>query len=439
MTHPTSNMQGFRPARGTKSARRLRAALAGMACLASLSARTAWADEPNPWYVGASQVLTQKSNLFRIGRNVAGTEQALPAGVSKSDLISTTALVGGIDQPIGRQRVYGSINLADNRYRHNSQLDTPSHNLNLALDWSTIERLSGSLSYADNKQQAQFNTINSTNTVEARRNIIESRQAGAVARLGLVTKLTAEAQWGHERLDYSAPEYAFREYRQDRASLGLTYRPSGLLRLGAALRQTRGEYPRFSASGPDRFTRDDLDLSGNWEPSPVSQISTRLSMTRTRYEQDSLRNSSGPTGYVRWDWHPTVRLRLRTDLARDFGQSGYATDFGALGIGVVDYSRTRTIWRLRADQELSAKITLNASLSQVHRALVNTAATSTSTLGVSRGSDATVLASLGIRWAPTRNSSLGCDLGHDQRRTSSVLSTQMSATVLACSGQLTLQ
>jgi hypothetical protein len=418
------------------------AAWAGATCLVCLAGATpgaVQADEPNPWYLGASQTLTQQSNLFRIGRNVAGAEQTLPAGVSKSDLVSTTALVGGIDQPIGRQRLYGSINLADNRYRHNSQLNTPSHNLNLALDWSTVERLSGSLGYADNKRQVQFNTLNSASSVETRRNIVDTRRVNAVARLGLVTKLTAEAQWAHERVDYSAPEYAFREYRQDSLSLGLNYKPSGLLALGAALRQTRGEYPLFSALGADRFTRDDLDLSANWQPSQVSQFSARLSATRTRYEQDSLRNSSGPTGYLSWNWQPTGKLRLRADLARDFGQSAYAADFGALGTGVIDYSTTRTTWRLRVDQDISAKIALSAALTQVHRALVNTAATTAATLGVVRGSDDTVSVSLGARWTPTRNILLSCDLNHDQRRTNTALSTRMSAAVFGCSGQLTLQ
>jgi hypothetical protein len=240
-------------------------------------------------------------------------------------------------------------------------------------------------------------------------------------------------------VDYSAPEYAFREYRQDSLSLGLNYKPSGLLALGAALRQTRGEYPLFSALGADRFTRDDLDLSANWQPSQVSQFSARLSATRTRYEQDSLRNSSGPTGYLSWNWQPTGKLRLRADLARDFGQSAYAADFGALGTGVIDYSTTRTTWRLRVDQDISAKIALSAALTQVHRALVNTAATTAATLGVVRGSDDTVSVSLGARWTPTRNILLSCDLNHDQRRTNTALSTRMSAAVFGCSGQLTLQ
>jgi len=410
-----------------------------LVCLAVITPGAVRADEPNPWYLGASQALTQQSNLFRIGRNLAGAEQTLPAGVSKSDLVSTTALIGGIEQPIGRQRLYGSINLANNRYQHNRQLDTPSHNVNLGLDWSTIERLSGSLGYADNKRQVQFNTLNSAGSVETRRNIVDTRRANAVARLGLLTKLTAQAQWAHERVDYTAPEYAFREYRQSSVSIGLNYKPSGLLTLGAALRQTRGEYPLFSALAADRFTRDDLDLSANWQPSQVSQLSVRLSATQTRYEQDTLRNSSGPTGDINWHWHPTGKLSLSAHLTRDFGQSGYAADFGALGNGVIDYSNTRTTWRLRADQAVDAKVALSASTAQVHRALVNTAATSAATLGVVRGNDNTVSFSLGARWTPTRHSLLSCDLSHDQRHTSTALSTGMGAAVFGCSGQFTLQ
>ena len=63
--------------------------------------------ETNPWYVGVSQGLTYESNLYRVDTTTDlnnGRDPTQPP-VSRSDTVSVTSLVGGIDQPIGRQRL----------------------------------------------------------------------------------------------------------------------------------------------------------------------------------------------------------------------------------------------------------------------------------------------------------------------------------------------
>lgn len=407
--------------------------------LALLLGGAAAGAETSPWYLGASQAFAHESNLYRIGDS-----QATPAGVTRSDTVATTSLLGGIDQPIGRQRVYGSASLNANRYQHNGDLNNEGYAANLGLDWSTIERLSGTLSLGANQSLARFNTLNGVGVIETKKNILNTRQFDATVRLGLVTKLAAEASFGHRAVSYSAAEYQYREYRQDSASLGLRYRPSGVIDFGAALRDTQGKYPRFRQIAPgqyetDRFTRQDLDLTSNWQPTGASRVSARVSASHTGYDRDTQRNFSGLTGAATWNWQPTGKLRLRTDLTRDIGQNSDFVNYGFFGTGVIDYSRTTSALRLRADHDLSAKIALNASVMQAHRTLVDTLALSTNTPVVSSGSDNTTTLALGGRWTPTRSAQLGCDLSHERRSTRSVLSTNMSASVASCYGQIVLQ
>ena len=100
-----------------------------LACVAGVVASSpAWA-QSSPYYLGVAQSLGHESNLYRLGDN-----QVLPAGLSKSDTVSGTSLVAGVDQKIGRQRVYGSANLRANRYSSNKSLNNDSYGLNLALD-----------------------------------------------------------------------------------------------------------------------------------------------------------------------------------------------------------------------------------------------------------------------------------------------------------------
>jgi hypothetical protein len=260
----------------------------------------------------------------------------------------------------------------------------------------------------------------------------------------VVTKLNVEAKLGYNQIRYSAIDYQRNEYQQKYASLGVNYRPSGLLTVGSALRQTRGEYPKFAQVGDqftaDRFTRNDLDFTATWQPSDVSDVSGRISATRTHYEHDSLRDSSAPTGYLAWNWRPTGKLKLRTELRRDFGQYGSVANFGTIvGTGVVDYNRTTNTLHVNADQEISAKISLNAAIDQAHRTLTNSYLVPAGTLATQSGSDNTLTLTLGGRWTPTRNTLVGCNISQERRRTDTTLSTSLSAATLGCFGQITLQ
>lgn len=417
----------------SRASRRLAAALTTLAAGAAMA-------QSSPYYLGVAQSLGYESNLYRVGDG-----QVLPAGFSKSDTVSGTSLVGGVDQTIGRQRVYGSANLRANRYANNKTLDNESYGLNLALDWATVGRLSGTLSAAADQNLAQFNNRAVGAGVETKKNVVRTNQVDAKVRLGVVTKYTLEASLGHRDRGYSAPEYDSAEYRQTSGSLGLRYRPSGALSLGVALRITEASYPKFNQTAPgvyesDRLKRQDIDFTATWLPSAVSQFNLRLSPTHTSYDRDTGSDFSGVTGSATWGWQPTGKLKLTTGLSRDTGQSSDAVNLGFFGTGVTDYSRTTSALSLKADYELSAKIALNAGLSYAHRALTNTLSQGSTALDARTGSDNTTVLSLGARWLPTRSLQVGCNASAENRSSSNpALSVGLSGNSVSCYGQFVLQ
>ena len=409
---------------------------AGM--LAALLAPAAQAQN-QPYYLGVSQSLGQESNLYRIG-----DQQVLPAGLSKSDLVSSSTLFGGLDQSIRRQRVYGSASLRANRYQHNSGLNNEGYGLNLALDWATLARLSGTVSLAASQNLTRFNEINNTGAVETQRNIEHNQQIDARLRLGVVTRYTAEANLGLHQRRYSAPSYARYEQDQTSGSLGLSYQPSNLLALGAALRLTRVDYPRYRDLGggafeADRLNRSDLDLTAAWQPSGNSSVNARLSPTRSSYDRNTESDFSGLTGSASWVWRATGKIKVSSLLSRDTGQSYDALNQGILNTGTVGYSRTTTALKLSGDYDYSAKIAVNAFITQAQRDLGRSFSQGGSTI-VERGSDNSTTLGLGAKWSPTRSLQLGCDISADQRRSNNpVLSTSLSANSLGCFGQFVLQ
>ncbi|MDT7835844.1 hypothetical protein [Aquabacterium sp. OR-4] len=391
--------------------------------------------ETSPWYLGASQSFTHDSNLLR--RNGAAD---VPAGYSMADTIASSALLGGLDQRWGRQQLNASATVRANRFQNNSVYNNTSYSLNGTLAWETVNRLSGTLKLASSQNLASFADSNA----QAVRNVERANQIDALARLGSSTRATLEAGLGWKSRDYSAAAYDVYELRQTYGSLGVKWRSSDLLQLGAALRLTQGRYPHFpsatvsGAYDPDAFRRQDIDFTALWKPSGASSLSARISPTRTRYDRETSRDFSSLTGQMRWDWAATGKLRVNSRLWRDNGQSADVS-----GLTLIDSGRTSNSLSMGADYAFSAKLGFNASIEHTRRELTRTR--SIPALGINDGGlsvdDRTTSLALGARWSPLRAMMLGCDLGREQRSgpANTGLTRPYSANTVSCYGQFTLQ
>ena len=281
------------------------------ACVATALCSTA-AAQSSPYYIGVAQTFSYESNLIRLRDG-----QALPAGLSKSDTVSSTALVGGIDQPIGRQRLFGSATLRSNRYSKNDTFDSQSYALSLGLDWQTIERVSGKLSAAADRA-IRADLRDQADRFIPRSNTETTNQFAASVSVGVSTPLSAEAGLTRRDVKYSAPESQYREYSQSGGSLGLRYKLGGATTVGLSVRQTRTEYPRLLATQADprdRRTRNDLDFVVIWVPSAASSLNLRASRGKTEHEQFAERDFSATTAAWTAALPPYARTTSRRSSA----------------------------------------------------------------------------------------------------------------------------
>lgn len=409
-----------------------------LAAAAALSALLPAAQaETSPWYVGAGISYGHDSNLLRLADGVQA-----PEGYSKSDQILSTSLLGGLDQPIGRQRVYGNAVLRDNRYADNSLYNNQSYAVSMGLNWETVERLSGTLSGSASRQLSSFD-VQEVGLLQ-RKNQESVRSIDGSLRWGLASLFTLEAAAGQRRVSNSLDDTRIqaRNYTQDVASLGVAWRPGATTSVGLGYRQTRGRYPRFGVDTDgawvaDRFDRKDIDLTATLQPSGASQLDLRLSSGKTEYDLNSQRDFSGVTGSLGWTWQATGKLRLTTRLARDTGQDSYA--FNLLGLtSAMDYSRITNSLSVRTDYAVSAKVAANLNLNYADRDLVRTLPSIFGNLEAT-GRERYTGVALGLTWQPLRSLSVGCNLGNDTTRGSGALGTSLKSTSLSCFGQFIIQ
>lgn len=405
--------------------------------LAALCLATSASAQTSPWSIGLSESLVHDSNLLKLE---GGT--AVPQGLSKADLQSITTMFAGLDQPFGRQRLYGTAALRAHRFSSNDLYNHQGYTLSTGLDWSTVEKISGSLTAAAGRSLSRLNDTTTRQLLV--RNLESTRQLEATVRLGLAGRYSVEAGLSARSLSNSTAESAVNNIDQHTASAGLRYRPTGASTFGAGVRLTDGRYPKFRALADgsfqvDRFDRRDLDVTARVEPSGLSSVDLRLSLSRASYELATQRDFSGLTGAASWLWRPTGKLRLATTLSRDSGQDGsFNAASDSPNTTGADTSRLTTALGLRVDYDYSAKIGLSGSLGLARRSLARNS-TGSAGLASITDDDTTWTMGLGASWAPTRSIRVGCDVQVEERRAGGVLSFDYGGNTFGCRGQITLQ
>lgn len=395
------------------------APLALLLCAAALSpVAHAQTDDAAPFYTGASVGVTHVSNVYRVSAGVP-----LPSGTTNSDTVTTTALLAGLDQRFGRQHFTLDGSLQNNRYADNDSLNNSAYSLRGALNWETVGNLSGTLSAQTSRSLAQFN-LGSGAELVTDKNLERNREIGAVVRLGVGSRYSLEAGLNRRSRDFSAEPYDRFVYNQHTASFGAYAKPGGNLRLGLVARRTDGEYPRYPiyigifrvGSLPIDFQRDDIDLTATWTTGGSSQLFTRVSTSRVRYDPASnpLRDFHGTTGAVNWTWRPTGKINLGLQVVRDTGQETLIT--------TADVNRVYTSWQFNGGYALTGKLSLNASASGSRNRRDD------------GGFDNERVQGVGLRWAYSRGLSLSCQYNHASRD-SNVLQYVYTASSYGCTGQ----
>ena len=378
--------------------------------------------ETNPYYIGVSETFTHESNLFKVSS----------ANNPQSDNIWGTSIFAGLDQPFGRQRVYGNVTVTDNRYVNQSQLNFTGYSVLGALDWATIGRLSGTLSYSRNESQGDYGSLSTPDTgkfLETTEQIVASVKYELMSSLSLVGGLEHRTVNSPDQ-----PQTLSSDVTSDVARLGLSYQLGASTVLGTGVRFTRDKTPQ-SSGGDDTNNRTDLDLTAVWTPSPLTSVDARLSIGNGDSDSQGGSNSR-VTGAIGANYSPTGRLKLRGSFSRETGVDSTflptgSTPTGGVTGSYVDNNSVTNWTNLGVTYLLSPKISLNAGYNRSDGSQDQTNGQTNKNI-VNRYS-------MGLQYAVARNFSLGCGYQREERSESTSDFNSYTAKTANCTLSYTIQ
>ena len=405
------------------------------------------ATQPSPYYIGANQGFTYDSNVYRI-----------PFGAS--DVYSSTGLVAGFDQPISRQRLFGTASVSLNRYKNESTLNNTSYSLATGLDWATIWRLAGNVSTTlDQRLVAPAANVAAP---VASRNLERRKGVSGLARWGGDAAITVEGRLGYSTLDYSAPEYVASESKNETGSLGVYYRPGSRTRLGVAARLDRTRTPQAVKLADGSFQSNEirgrnLDLLGDYNNGNSITAGGRVSFTRQTNTSVGNADFSGLTGSLNVSYRATGKISLNLSAARDAGfnsrTGAYATIMAlpapgtpsttpvtvtAPGSTLYENNQVTNSFSLGATYAATAKISVSAGGRYARARIVSSSAVTNA------GSQAQVdvidesrSASLSANYAYSRSLTFTCLLSRERREVSGAFGYGYTSDLANCAGQFT--
>lgn len=383
-------------------------------CLAAMLGLHLSATAATPWGLAVSEEVTHDSNVFR-STNANAT----------ADTLSSTGLRLTLAQPLGRQQWNTRLEGSLERYVDHDEWNHVAYDLGSELAWSAPDLWQGELGASANQQLYRWDQ----NVATPQRNLERSRRAWLRVRKGVVTDWTfVLALNGYDR-DLSLASFDDWDQRQAALDVGLRFAPSPDLNTRLLVRRTVGEYPHLGTDLRDHYTRNDLELGLNWQPSGASTLEGRVAWGREDHSVSSQRAANVWGGSLTWRWRPTGKLNFETRLQRDNdtgsshfqSSSGTDTDTGG-GTGTASTQQSNdakltTSASVGAQWAASALWRLDARASLTHRQLDSRSTGADGT----QGTDDVRALSLGFTYSPTRRIDLGCAVMREHRSVSSTV------------------
>lgn len=375
--------------------------LAALVAAAALSAcADAYALAGDRYFVTLGSGITYDDNLYRLPGGV--NPPASTGSTARTDLITSLTLRGQADLRIGRQRLRADAAAVASRYAEHDTLDNRGGNVGLTWDWQASSWWSGSAFYTRNRSLASFVDLRSFE-----KNTIDVTNYGINGEHWLLPQWRAFAGLGFVRVDNSAASLVAASADNRSYSAGLRWLTGRESSVRFGLTYTDGRSPNLQvfpgATVDNRFSQTDLGVDVLWRVSGLSDLSARLAYTERRHPQVGLRDFSGLTGRVQWDYRWSGKTGVLALARREIGA---VTDL------VANYVVTEAV-SVAPYVLLTAKTRVDVALERQNREFAGDPGIVINRVGARE--DRLSIVSLNLRYQPSRTVTITGSYAHSTR------------------------
>jgi exopolysaccharide biosynthesis operon protein EpsL len=379
------------------SRRRLAALAAACGIAWAGGARADAADAIN-FTVGRS--LMRDDNIFRLSDDA--NAPALIGTRERGDTVATTFAGVRFDRQYSRQRLSASVDARQVRYGRFALLDHDAKDLKAGWDWELGRHFFGRIAWSKSEALTDFGDFRSP---VQNINTTEQRTWGVHFRLHPAWSLGANVF--RVDSDNSSPLRETSRYAAEGREAVLKYTPRSGNAMALRLRRTDGHYPnRQVVAGSlvdNSFRQDEVEGSLAWHPGGASRIDARIAAVRRSHDEVPVRDFSGLTGKLAWDWTITGKTSFNVTARREIGaqedilSSYVVTDSVSLGPTWMPTARTLV--------QVSIERRVRDFLGDPVASLA----------GIEKRQDSLSLASLAATWMPIDALQLGLTLRRERR------------------------
>lgn len=264
--------------------------------------------------IQATVGLSHDNNLFRLPEldpRLFGIDPA-----NTADTMFTKGVGLKIDKLVSRQRLIADLNLSENTFDKNTNLDHVAGNGRLAWLWQAGNYWNGEASYGKSRRLSGF--------ADFRRDIQDLIDTETYALTGgyhFHPRWRIAGELSEQHSTHSAAVRDTLDVNSKTAGLSLTYRTPANNSMGLQGRRTERHYPNRPTEGPitldNNHIESRINVTGIWRPTEIFRVDGRVGHVDIEHERLSVRDFSGVTWQIGAIWDATSKFRLNVNGSRD--------------------------------------------------------------------------------------------------------------------------
>jgi hypothetical protein len=261
-------------------------------------------------YVGDD--ISYDSNLYRVPDSVTDLSTLTGIGRNPSRSDTVNSVIGGLDAEwlVGnRQSVDLDLNVNDNRYFRNSDLNNVSSTDRVAWNWGLGSLLSGQLGVDYSRVLGGF-----LNTTTYAKDEIQRNEYFASGRFQVGPRWALFGGLLDTKYIFTAADLAVNNTQDKAVELGADYLTSAANRIGFDYRYTDARYPNSvdlnnSSFNPD-YREDRAQMLIRYALSDKTIIDATAGYLKRSYPASTIADFSGEVWRLVFQWQPTPKTEL---------------------------------------------------------------------------------------------------------------------------------